>query len=149
MDKETACSLLNKILDNKATASETTDLIEYILNKQLQYTDLYGHFELIKIDDSDPYEDDEVYAQVAIQEDGPGAYVGAKFPVHTRTELHCQSSFAQETYDQAIRLKSCLKEYVAALETVEPVDVEVKFSSPEADSEFGPMSFEPERWRQE
>lgn len=137
MNKKSARRLLNKILNNVATAQETTELLEYILRRQIAPNkSIYGNFEYVEMSDENYLEDDEVYAQVAIQEDGPGAYLGGHFPSHTWLEIQSISPVSKDIFRQAKRLKTVLREMADALDTVETEPEEVKFSSDEEQIPF-------------
>lgn len=132
MNNTEARAVLDKIVNHTASANETIDFIESIVSHQLLHTDLFGHFDLVKIDDSNPYADDEneILGQVAIQEDGPEAYMGESFSSHTHTELQCSSPVDDIAYSHCTRLRKALLKLADALDTVEldPSSREVKFS---------------------
>jgi len=128
MDNTEARAVLDKIINHTASADETIDFIEAIVSYQLLHTDLFGHFDLVKIDNSD--DENEILGQVAIQEDGPEAYMGGSFSSYTHTELQCSSPVNDMTYSYCTRLRKALLKLADALGTVEldPSFREVKFS---------------------
>lgn len=118
MDREYAIELFNKTLASTATAQETADLVTYILSESMsdEHSAL-GCFEYEEVDNG-PFADDEdeVLAQVAVQEDGPYAYIGSGSTKHR--ELRCQYPVSLESYLAVQQLKDKLAEIVEALDTV-------------------------------